>query len=274
VNLVAFSNAFVINPTVLATISAARWRASEPSRATNDNVNVIVTSCFWRHDSPLGFDEIQPPQDRLFDEPADFAKNNNQSRFLESSTSVHRRSILLSTLSLVAVDFITNPSCAWAVFSSPSSSPSLKTDMQKLHAGLERLNFLLQNWDVETTICITSNDNPYLTDGRCERSPMKVMEYLGYKSVNDPLFKAEKLLQRLEPLISDVDMSEYLDAVEQWQQASDEASGMAYVSSWGEANPGGGKDRVKYFIERSKQNVITARDALQTVANLIGASSS
>ena len=44
---------------------------------------------------------------------------------------------------------------------------------------------------------------------------------------------------------------------------------MAFVSSWGEANPGGGKDRVKLFIERSKNNVIVSRDSLKTVMDIL-----
>jgi hypothetical protein len=36
----------------------------------------------------------------------------------------------------------------------------------------------------------------------------------------------------------------FLDAVEEWQEMADNANGMAFVSSWGEANPGGGKDRL------------------------------
>lgn len=44
---------------------------------------------------------------------------------------------------------------------------------------------------------------------------------------------------------------------------------MAFVSSWGEANPGGGKDRVQLFIERAKKNVIASRDGLGTVIEIL-----
>ena len=37
----------------------------------------------------------------------------------------------------------------------------------------------------------------------------------------------------------------------------------------GEANPGGGKDRVELFIERAKKNVIVARDSLKTVISIL-----
>jgi Ca2+ transporting ATPase len=45
---------------------------------------------------------------------------------------------------------------------------------------------------------------------------------------------------------------------------------MAYVSSWGEANPGGGKDQVERWIERSKNNVLDARDSLATALKILG----
>jgi Ca2+ transporting ATPase len=50
--------------------------------------------------------------------------------------------------------------------------------------------------------------------------------------------------------------------------AAEEGNGMAYISSWGEANPGGGKDRVQLFIERAKNNVIQARDSLSTMVDI------
>lgn len=40
-------------------------------------------------------------------------------------------------------------------------------------------------------------------------------------------------------------------------------------TSWGEANPGGGKDRVEYFVERARQNVVDARDSLGTVIRIL-----
>jgi hypothetical protein len=52
-------------------------------------------------------------------------------------------------------------------------------------------------------------------------------------------------------------------------EKSEEGSGMAYISSWGESNPGGGKDRVALFIERSKMDVVACRDSLGTVIRIL-----
>ena len=87
--------------------------------------------------------------------------------------------------------------------------------------------------------------------------------------MNDPLFKAEKTLRRLEVLVPPDDESAYMDAVDTWIERADEGSGMAYISSWGESNPGGGKDRIAFFIERSKKDVVDCRDSLATVARIL-----
>lgn len=147
-------------------------------------------------------------------------------------------------------------------------SQQAEADKQKLLEGYRRLNYLLDNWEKETTVCGT-NDNPYTGKKGCDRTPLKVMEYLGYKSMEDPLFKADKTMKRLEAFVPPDREGDFLDAMETWAQVADEASGMAYVSSWGEANPGGGKDRVEEFIERSKNNVIDARNCLATVIDIL-----
>ena len=61
----------------------------------------------------------------------------------------------------------------------------------KISKGYEQISGLLDNWNEATTNCKTSNDNPY--KGNCDRTPIKVMEVLGYKSTTSPLFNAEKV---------------------------------------------------------------------------------
>ena len=104
---------------------------------------------------------------------------------------------------------------------------------------------------------------------KCERTPVKVMEYLGFKSTNDPLFQADKTMMRLKDKAGDSREVEYYEAIDIFAQNAEEANSMAFVSSWGEANPGGGKDRIKLFIERSKNNVIKSKDALKTVMDIL-----
>lgn len=95
------------------------------------------------------------------------------------------------------------------------------------------------------------------------------MEYLGFKSIDDPLFKADATMMRLKDIVPSDREVEFYEAVDAFSQNAEEANSMAFVSSWGEANPGGGKDRVRLFIERSKNNVIVSRDSLKTVMDML-----
>ena len=154
-----------------------------------------------------------------------------------------------------------NPPSVWA-------KSQVDDDKAKIYQGYQRLNFLLENWVEETTIC-GRDDNPYTAAKGCERTPLKVMDYLGYRNTQDPLFKADKTMRRLEGLVPPDRQVEFLEAMEKWSEAADEGSGMAYISSWGEANPGGGKDRVELFIERARKNVLDSRDSLRTVIEIL-----
>ena len=89
--------------------------------------------------------------------------------------------------------------------------------------------------------------------------------------MNDPLFRIDKTLLRLQPLVPTGSEEEidYMEAMERINQAVEDGNGIAFVSSWGEANPGGGKDRIELFIERSKRYVITTRDGLGTVMKIL-----
>jgi len=95
------------------------------------------------------------------------------------------------------------------------------------------------------------------------------MEYLGFKSIDDPLFKADATMMRLKDIVPSDREVEFYEAIDAFSQNAEEANSMAFVSSWGEANPGGGKDRVRLFIERSKNNVIVSRDSLKTVMDML-----
>ena len=86
-------------------------------------------------------------------------------------------------------------------------------DKANILKGYQRLNYLLDNWEEETTVCNTSNDNPYLG---CDRSPIKVMAYLGYKNTQDPLFKADKAMLRLQQFVPAKFEEEYLEAMDTW----------------------------------------------------------
>ena len=187
-----------------------------------------------------------------------------------TETSLHqqtsRRQIFnksaAAVLSIATADTILSPNAAYAA----SSKFQEKTDKENIVKGYKRLEYLLDNWEKETTIC-GRTDNPYIG---CERTPEKVMVYLGFKSMDDPLFRADKTLFRLQSLVSPDDEIDYMEAMELFNEKSEEASNTAFISSWGEANPGGGKDRVELFIERSRKQIVTAKDSLGKVIKILG----
>lgn len=151
-----------------------------------------------------------------------------------------------------------------------AAKDSAAEDKERIVKGYNRLNYLLDHWETETSFCGTEID-PYSGKRKCERTPTKVMDFMGYKSTNDPLFKAEKTLRRLEALAPAEREGDYLDAVEKWTTAADEASGMAYTSSWaGPQNPNGGDESIEYFLDRAKQQVVTARNVLKDVIDILG----
>ena len=101
--------------------------------------------------------------------------------------------------------------------------------------------------------------------GFCERSPLNVQDYLGYKSTQDPLFKADKLMLKAAPLVNPDQLEEYLDVVEQYREKADQGAMMAYTSSWGEANPNGGKEIIDEYLERTKEEVVKTEVLLKNV---------
>ena len=175
-----------------------------------------------------------------------------------------RRDVVLGSL-LAASSSLLSPRPALAM------TPQEKKDRENIVAGHRRLQYLLDHWEEETTICKIGQETTF--GDKCERNPVKVMEYLGFKSMDDPLFKADATMMRLKGSVPSDREAEFYDAVDAFAQNAEEANSMAFVSSWGEANPGGGKDRVRLFIERSKKNVVASRDSLGTVMDILGLSS-
>lgn len=70
-------------------------------------------------------------------------------------------------------------------------------DKANIVKGYKRLQYLLENWEKETTVCKTGQDD---FSYKCDRDPVKVMNYLGYRGIEDPLFKADKTMMRLNAL--------------------------------------------------------------------------
>lgn len=174
------------------------------------------------------------------------------------------------------IDRIVSGGTAVVVLLSSVPSPAIamakisqeEIDKSNVVKGYTRLQYLLDNWEQETTVCGMGGDK---LERSCDRTPLKVMDYMGYRSTTDPLYKAEKTLRRLyeDSTIPTKRDAEFVEAVETFAENVDAASGAAFVSSWGESNPGGGKDRVELFIERSRLNIVAARNSLATIIDIL-----
>jgi|EP00970_Alexandrium_tamarense_P005626 hypothetical protein len=103
--------------------------------------------------------------------------------------------------------------------------------------------------------------------GFCDKSPLIVQEYLGYKSTEDPLFHVDKLMLKAAPLVDEsvMDVEDYVDLVERYREKADYTSLMAYTSSWGEANPNGGKEVVDDYLEKTRGEVKETEQLLRKV---------
>lgn len=173
-----------------------------------------------------------------------------------------RRNILLelATSGIMASALLVGvPSASAAV---PSTS-----DLKRLQVGHSRVRYLLENWDRLTESCNnkamskTESIQVVRTDGGgggfCDKTPLVVQDYLGYKSTTDPLFKADALMLKAVPLVDDsvMDEADFVDLVEQYRDKSDQTSLLAYTSSWGEANPNGSKDTTDDYLLQTKKVV-------------------
>jgi hypothetical protein len=160
------------------------------------------------------------------------------------SSAPSRRDVFHSLSQVCVTGFIVRPDVASAAASTIPSSEELA----RLPLGHARVQYLLDHWDAITSVCGTAvmsdveRKQVIRTEGGaggnlCTKTPLRVQEFMGYKSITDPLYKVDKLLIRAGPLVDPSDFEDYLDAVEQYRTTADATALLAYTSSWGEANP-------------------------------------
>ena len=177
--------------------------------------------------------------------------------------------VAVTSGAVISSTIVSNPTVVYA-----ESTPS-KKELERLQKGHSRVSYLLANWDAETEICgkgvmsDVERKQVIRTDGGgggiCEKTPLRVQDFLGYKSTEDPLFKADKLMVRAAPLVDPDNFESYLDVVEKYREKADQGAMMAYTSSWGEANPNGGKDVIEEYLESTKLEVEKTEKLLRSV---------
>ena len=69
---------------------------------------------------------------------------------------------------------------------------------------------------------------------------------------------------------SDADFERYNAAMDKWTEKADAGNVMAYVSSWGEANPGGGQDEIARYLEKSRKEVVLVNAQMKDLLAALG----
>jgi len=107
--------------------------------------------------------------------------------------------------------------------------------------------------------------------GECKRDADSVRKYLGLRSTTDPLFQIEKVFAKVR-FMEDIDpdkLEAFFDATEDWNSSMTMTNSMAFISQFGEYNPGGGKDEVLKYLNEAQTQVILAEKALRVILDCV-----
>lgn len=191
-----------------------------------------------------------------------------------------RRSALLQASSAVAALSLL-PAAPPAAHAAAVAS---QAELDRLVVGYNGIRKLLENWDLETIKCYADESSASCKSSEarrqaassnmakcsCDFDPARVQEVMGFKSTKHPLYLADQVMIRAQPLLApDADFEAYDAAIEEWAQRAENANVMSYTSSWGEANPGGGRDAVKKYLDRSKAEVEKSAALLRKVLSFL-----
>lgn len=180
---------------------------------------------------------------------------------------------------LAAIVVSASPLCTQTLPAALAEPPPTAQELSRLTLGLSRVDYLLTNWDDITTECKGLSAGGDLEDqqvvrtqnqNKCYKTPLKVQRYVGASSTLDPLFKAEKLMIRAQPLVPAAKQEAYSDAVDAYITTQQMSSTMAYTSSWsGIENPNGSKEQIDENLMEAKTEVKKVRTALGRVVELL-----
>eukprot|EP00578_Thalassiosira_sp_NH16_P021346 CAMPEP_0181099658 /NCGR_PEP_ID=MMETSP1071-20121207/12777_1 /TAXON_ID=35127 /ORGANISM="Thalassiosira sp., Strain NH16" /LENGTH=227 /DNA_ID=CAMNT_0023182335 /DNA_START=123 /DNA_END=806 /DNA_ORIENTATION=- len=193
-----------------------------------------------------------------------------------SSTAIHaaatqpttsRRSLLSLTGSAFATTLLTtaaSPNAAYA-----ANAPPTPAEIDRIKTGYKNIQYLLANWEQETTVCRENG-------GECKRDADPVRRYMGLRSTTDPLFQIEKVFAKVR-FMEDLDpdkLDAFFEATENWNTAMNMSNSMAFISQFGEYNPGGGKDEVLKYLNEAQTQVVLAEKALAVILDCVNSAAS
>lgn len=139
-----------------------------------------------------------------------------------------------------------------------AGTPPTKEELNRIAVGYKEIQYLLENFEQETTTCRENG-------GECKRNAEPIRRVLGLRSTTDPLFQIEKVFNKVKYMDLDIDLESFFEATEEWNSAMAISNSMAFISQFGEYNPGGGKDSVLKYLEESKKAVVVAENSLKKI---------
>mmetsp|Transcript_20982 Transcript_20982/g.59867 ORF Transcript_20982/g.59867 Transcript_20982/m.59867 type:complete len:199 (+) Transcript_20982:3-599(+) len=144
-----------------------------------------------------------------------------------------------------------------------AGKPPTEEELQRIKTGYYQIQYLLNNFEQETTVCRENG-------GECKRDAEPIRKVLGLRSTTDPLFQIEKVFARVKYMDVDPDkLEDFFAASEDWTSAMTMSNSMAFISQFGEYNPGGGKDEVLKYLNESKKQVEQASKCLQIIMDCL-----
>jgi hypothetical protein len=170
-----------------------------------------------------------------------------------------RRDVMATSMGWISSGIWVQSNTLPAAVAATTAEVMTPSDVERIQTGYRQINYLLDNFEQETTVCRENG-------GECKRDANSIRKALGLRSTTDPLFQIEKVFAKFKNMDIDPENLDALyDAAEDWNSATSMSNSMAFISQFGEYNPGGGKDEVLKYLIESKKQVLLAKDALKTI---------
>mmetsp|Transcript_22641 Transcript_22641/g.53701 ORF Transcript_22641/g.53701 Transcript_22641/m.53701 type:complete len:202 (+) Transcript_22641:127-732(+) len=143
-----------------------------------------------------------------------------------------------------------------------AGTPPTKEELNRIVVGYNQITDLLNDFEKSTTTCRENG-------GECKRDAEPIRRVMGLRSTTDPLFQIEKVFNKVKYMDGDIDLEVFFEASEDWNTAMTLSNSMAFISQFGEYNPGGGVEEVLKYLTESKKAVIVAQSALKRIIDTL-----
>lgn len=129
----------------------------------------------------------------------------NQSTKTQTFLQSSRRDWITSSLAITTT-LVSSPNPSFA-----AGKPPTADDLNRIKVGYQNIQYLLDNFEKETTVCLTDGGR------ECKRDAEPVRRYLGLRSTKDVLFQIEKVFDKVKYMDIDPDkIEDFFQATEDW----------------------------------------------------------